>query len=166
LKDFLNRRTPKFVRNNAILNLIKAGCFNFTNKTKQELMEELFEMYPAISEPLDQPDYVYEKQALGLYLSQTPYDKFATTNFADYPDNSYLTTIAEITEITEIVDKNQNTMAFLNATNKHGNFRIVVFTKLWNDTNSRSLLQLNDIVILKGRKDRDSLLLNEVKAID
>jgi hypothetical protein len=28
------------------------------------------------------------------------------------------------------------------------------------------LLQLNDIVILKGRKDRDSLLLNEVKAID
>ena len=41
LEDFIFRRTPKFVKINALENLIKAGCFSFEGKTIYEQLKKL-----------------------------------------------------------------------------------------------------------------------------
>ena len=166
LQDLLNRRTPKFIRNNAILNMIKANCFVFEGKTREESMAEFFEKYPSLSESIDEQQYVYDKEAFGFYIGETPYGKYATTKFSEYGDGSYVTTIGEVTDSIERYDKNQNSMAFLTVTNKHGKFKVVVFTKLWNEKGIKEILSLGNIVVLRGRKDKDSLLLNETEPVE
>lgn len=166
LQDLLERRTQKFIRNNAILNLIKAHCFEFEGKTVRESMAEFFEKYPSLVDSLDKPQFAYDAEAFGLYIRETPYEKYGTTDFREYPDNSYLVTIAEVTEIVERKDKNQNDMAFITAINKHGKFKVIAFSKLWSDKKIKEFLTLNNLVVLKGRKDKDSLLLNEVEEIE
>lgn len=166
LQDLLDRRTPKFIRNNAILNMIKANCFVFEGKTREESMAEFFEKYPSLSESLDEQQYVYDKQAFGFYVGETPYGKYATTKFSEYNDGSYVTTIGEVTDFVERYDKNQNSMAFLTVTNKHGKFKVIVFTKLWNKNGIKEILSPGNIVVLRGRKDKDSLLLNETEPVE
>ena len=166
LKDFIERRTPKFVKINGIVNLIKAGCFDFENPNRFEMLAKLQTMVSSDFEFSLQPNYVYEKDSMSIYLSDSPYEKYSTKDFDEYENNKEMVTIGEVTDITEIKDKNGNPMAFLVITNKHGSFKAICFTKLWKETGIRDIITLGNIIVLRGRKDKSSLLLNSVDLIE
>ena len=158
--DFMARRVPKFIKINTIENLIKSGAFDFTGKSRYELLCQLDE-----TKYVQMKDYEYEKEALGFYLADSPYEKYDTRPFESYPNDTVFPTVGEISDVSERFDKNGNPMAFVTAVNKHGSFRVIVFTKMWTLPKTKELLVPGNLVFLKGRKDKGSMLLNEVEAI-
>lgn len=161
LSDFMTRRIPKFVKITTLVNLIKSGCFDFEGKTRTELLQSITNNV----ELNTKKDYDYEKEALGFYLSDTPYEKFDTKDFKEYPDQTNVLTIVEVISVNVRFDKNGNEMAFVTGMNKHGSINMILFTKLWNTKGIKELMSVGGLVMVRGKKDKNSLLVNTVEEI-
>lgn len=153
--DFMKRRVPKDVKSNTVIALIKAGAFDFDTTDRNQLM---FEM---TGEKYKIPNYVYEKECFGFYITKAPYDKYDVKPLDDYTDGQFVTTVAEITQVSERNDRNGNKMAFVSGVNKNGNIRFIFFSSVWKNNK----VQEDQMYIIKGRKDKDSILVNSVEVI-
>jgi DNA polymerase-3 subunit alpha len=164
LKDFLERRTPKFVKINAIEQLIKAGCFDGDGLSRFALLSYLNENTKGDLEVIEAPNYVYEKQALGLYLSEAPYDKYDTYELNTYNEGSVVVTVGEVLNVKTVFDKKGNEMAFTTIANKHGTIRCVVFASVWEKT--KELWQPGNMIMINGKKDKTNILVNTVERLE
>lgn len=164
LEDFIARRTPKFVKVDAIAMLIKAGCFDFQNPNRFELLTIAQELIASMGEMIDAPNYVYEKESLGLYLSTAPYDKYDTKDLSEYTNGYTMTTIGEVLSVKEIFDKNGKAMAFTVLANKHGTVRCVIFASVWKDV--KDLWQSGNLVMISGKKDNTNILVNTTEKLE
>lgn len=166
LKDFIARRTPKFVKINSLVNLIKAGSFDFENPNRYEMLLELSTLTSA-EVPIEKlPNYSYERDALGLYISEAPYDKYQIGKFSDVGNGQICTTVGEVQSVFKINDKNGNEMAFVNIINQHGVIKMVVFTKLWTAAGTETCLTVGNLIMVSGKKDKESLLVNKVEQLE
>lgn len=157
LKDFLDRRIPKFVKSTSIENLIKAGAFDFTGKTRDELLDEYKPSIEHTSIAL------YEKDSLGLYISESPYDNLNLKEFTEYNNGEQVVTVGEISDLTVRYDKRGNEMAFAKASNNTDNINLVVFSSTWNKI--KNIINEDDLFLIKGKKDKESILLDTVEVV-
>ena len=154
--DFIKRRIPKFVKRTTIVSLICAGAFDFTGKSKKELLDQFEEDV----EHEELKSYEYEKMAFGFYLTATPFDEYYVPEFNSLPDGNAMT-IVEITELKERLDKKGRTMAFATGINNTDNIKLIFFSSIWGNIS----LEEGEIVFIKGKKDKGSLLVNTVEKI-
>ena len=154
--DFIARRIPKFVKRTTIVSLIYAGAFDFTGKSKKELLDKFEEDI----EHEELKPYEYEKMAFGFYLTATPFDEYYVPEFNSLPDGNAMT-IVEITELKERLDKKGRTMAFATGVNNTDNIKLIFFSSIWGNVS----LEEGEIVFIKGKKDKGSLLVNTVEKL-
>lgn len=178
LSDLLERRTKSEIRSNTIVNLIKAGCFDFENTNRAELMWQ-FEMSlrtkTQIKENMQLPKYEWndkikcqwEKDALGLYLSVHPMEKYGFKPITDFEDGDYNALQGgEITEVNIFNDKNNNEMAFIMIDTLYGIVKVIMFASVWSNEEKRDCIKEGNIILVKGRRSRNDILLNEVEVLE
>lgn len=154
--DFLERRIKKFVKKTAIEQLIKAGAFDFTNKSREELLEQF------TGEKMQTtPYYQYEKSAFGFYINDSPFSKYSIKDIDEYADGQQCMTICELVEITPRYDRRGNEMAFAIGVNDINTMRLVIFSSMWQGMNVRE----GDLVFVKGKKDKASIIVNAMEVM-
>lgn len=155
LEDFIERRVPKFVKKTAITALIKAGAFDFTGRERFDMLKQFDDTEE------EQRTYIYEKESLGFYLSESPFDKFSTPLFANYKTGDYLMTIVEVSKLHIFKDKNGNEMAFVTGVNKSDTIKLVIFASTWKTSKCKA----DQLILVKGKKDKESLLVNSIEVL-
>jgi DNA polymerase-3 subunit alpha len=118
---------------------------------------------------------IWERELLGLYLSQHPLEMFETllkeqtlpldSLVSDY-DSRVVNIGGTITDVRQITTKNGQKMAFVKLEDFFGELEIVIFPKTFDQTSD---LWIRDkVIIIKGKvsaKDRDGNLSEELKVL-
>lgn len=156
LEDFLERRTKRFVKSNAVENLIKAGCFDEEGKSRYEVLSEF------VSSAEEHPNHVYEKEVFGFYISSSPFDAYPLKPFKEYGNNETVVTVAMPTEVNVRLDRRGNEMAFVSAVNNTDALKLVIFSSVWKNNKCEE----GDLILIKGRKDNASLLVNSIEKLE
>ena len=156
LQDLLDRRTKKNIKNNSIEQLIKAGVFNFEEPNRYILLERIFASETKL------PNYAYERESLGFYLSSSPFDNYKCKPFDGHSNNDNVMTVLEITSVTIKYDKNGNEMGFAVGVNNTDTIKLVIFSSVW----KKNKCNEGDLVLIKGRKDSTNLLVNSIEVLD
>ena len=154
--DFMERRVPKEVKMNTVTALIKAGAFDFDTPDRNELLARINGVKTNVS------NYIHEKEVFGFYINEAPYDKYQVKPFSEMPNGSMVSTILEIVDVTERLDKNGNKMAFITGVNTNSTVRVLVFATVWAKVN----IEEGKLYFVKGKKDKESLLVNSVEEIE
>lgn len=175
--DFLARRDTSKVKKNVIVNLIKAGAFDEFKRSRAELLWE-FDMHnrtkTQVKNGIILPKYPeddktrmeWEKEVLGMYLSQHPLEKYSFKPFDAYKDGQYDALAGgEVTELRVFKDKNANEMAFVTINTLHGNIKVICFSSSWGQTFKIAFREGN-IVMVKGKKSGKDLIANTVEVLE
>lgn len=158
LQDFLDRRIKKFVKRTVIEALIKAGVFDEEGKTRYMLLKE----FNPDGDYKNCKNYQYEKEAFAFYLDKTPFDKLNLKPFSEYRNGEMVVTAVEITDINVRYDRKGKEMAFMSGMNDKDTIRMVVFSSVWGTIKVKE----EDIMVVTGKKDGSSLLVNTVKPVE
>lgn len=175
--DFMERREKRHIKKNVLINLIKAGCFDFDTKDRSELlwMVDMSERKKTqIKEEYECPKYEWndkvkaewEKEVLGMYLSLHPMEKYGFHPLSHYPDGGTAIQGGEIYDVKIFNDRNQNEMAFVFINTLYGNIKVLIFSSLWKDTTIRETVQIDNVVLVKGRKSGSDILLNDIEVLE
>lgn len=156
IEDFMSRRIKKFVKSNAIENLIKAGCFDFEGKSRTSLLQE----YTKCTE--EAPNHVFEKEVFDYYISESPFDNFDVRRFDTYKENDQVITVVMPTEINVRYDKKGGEMAFITAVNNTDTIRMIAFSSIW----KKYKCEESQLILVKGKKDKGSLLVSYIEPLN
>lgn len=176
-EDFLERRERRYVRQNVLINLIKAGCFDFDNPNRAELMWQLDmneRTKTQIKNGYECPRYEWndkvkaewEKDALGMYLSFHPLEKYGFKALDTFEENARALQGGEVYEVKEIKDRNGNMMAFVFINTLYGNVKVLVFSSMWKRRGIREQCGLGNIVMIKGKRSGDAIICNEIEVLE
>jgi DNA polymerase-3 subunit alpha len=174
--DFLARREKSSIKQNVIVNLIKAGTFDEFGESRDYLMWKLDmsnRNKTAIKNNVQCPIYVFddkvkaewEKDALGMYLSVHPMERFGFKPFDSYPNGETCLVGGEVSDFRTHVDKNGKTMAFGTLDTLFGSIRITVFATTYARLQVKEDFAMGKLVMIKGKKDGDNVLLNSVEVL-
>lgn len=176
-KDFLERRERKTVKKNVIVNLIKAGCFDFDNENRAQLMWE-FEMSERKPKQVNE-DYQCEKhtwndklkskwehEALGIYLTIHPLERYGFKPLDAYKDGTIALQGGEIFDVKILYDKNKKEMAFVSLNTLFGNIKVIVFASTWANKSVKESMIVGNIVMVKGRRSGNDILLDKVEVLE
>lgn len=172
--DFMERRTKSKIKDNVIVKLIKAGCFDFSNPNRQELMIELLKTkrnktqikqdYIPEVEYNDKIKNEWEKDSIGVYLTKHPLSDKNNKEFSEYKDNETAYIWVMIDDIKTVIDKNKNEMAFITTSTEIDVVRIVCFKDSWKQYKDVLLSNSSDkLYFITGRKDGSNLLLSKLE---
>ncbi len=175
-EDFLNRREKQFLKKNVIISLIKAGCFDFDNPNRAELLwqflmsertkTQIKEDYQF--EKLEWNDNIkalWEKEVLGMYLSTHPMERYGFKPLDNFADGGNALQGGEITDIRIFNDKNGREMAFVFIETLYGKIKTIIFASSWIDPSIKQLVQINNIVMIKGKRSGDGIILNDIELL-
>jgi DNA polymerase-3 subunit alpha len=178
LSDLLERRKKSEIRGNVVVNLIKAGCFDFENPNRAEMMWQ-YEMSQRtktqikndiqlpIAEWTDKLKCQWEKDALGLYLSVHPMEKYGFKPLTSYEDGDYnVLQGGEVVDIKVFNDKNKNEMAFVWIDTLFGIIKVIIFQSTWADEDVKNSIKEGNIIMVKGRRSGGDVLLNSVEVLE
>lgn len=124
---------------------------------------------------ITQEQLLWERELLGLYLSQNPLDIYrnilneqtvAISDLTSEMDGLSTTIGGIITNIREIVTKNGQKMAFIQVEDFNGSIEIVVFPSIFQQT--LGIWQRDRVILLKGKinsKDKQQNITDELKII-
>ena len=162
-EDFMERRIRKDIKNNTLENLIKAGCFDCFEENRALLLSKVKgETYPWN----EHTKLMWEKEVLGLYLSSHPMEKYGFYQLSKYGDREEALQGGEIIEITRVFDRNNNEMAFVMLDTLYGIVKVVVFSSIWNNKDIQDMCKEGQIVLMRGEKSGNSLLLNSMEVLE
>jgi len=169
LRSLIENTQRTDLKTNVIMNLIKAGCFDYIDSNRFNLInsaEEILEIpktdFPEYSD-IHKADF--EKESLGMYLTKHPLEKFHYKSFDKFEERETVILAGEVTELSERKDKNGNTMAFITLTSQYGSVKGLVFSSTWSDK-MREVFSVNQFVAVKGVKSGTSLIINKVKKLE
>lgn len=175
--DFLQRREKRDIKFNVLRNLVKAGCFDFHNENRAELLwindmenrtkKQIKEGY--VCPKYDWNDKVkaeWEKEVLGMYLSSHPMEKYGFKPLNTFNENETALQGGEVNEVKVFKDKNQNEMAFVFIDTLYGNVKVLVFSRTWANKAIQEILQIGNIIMVKGRRSGDAIILNDVEILN
>lgn len=175
--DFLERREKRYVKKNILVNLIKAGCFDFDNPNRAELlwkvdMEERTKTQ--IKQNYQCPKHTWndkikaewEKEVLGMYLSTHPMEKYGFKPLNNYKDGGQALQGGEINDIKIIRDRNNNEMAFVFLDTLFGNLKIIIFSSVWRYKNIQKQIQIGNIILIRGRRSGNDFLLDSLEVLE
>lgn len=171
LEDLLERRNTTHIKKNNIINLIKAGCLDEINPDRNELLHTYLSTLRTKTQikkgveidytPI--PHYQMEEEVLGQYLTDNPLDKYKFYPLEEQLNEEKLVG-GKITRVKEITDKNGNQMAFVGLTTKYETIEVVVFASNFSDISH--LIFEGNLVLIKGKLSKGSLLLNYLEVLD
>jgi DNA polymerase-3 subunit alpha len=174
--EFMEKRQKNFIKQNVLVNLVKSGCFDFDNPNRGELLHQV-EMANRTSKEIknnvitfiynfnDQLKSEWEKQSLGMYLSTHPMEKYGFNPLESYKEDSECLVGGEVVDLSVRNDKKGNQMAFITLDTLFGSVRILVFSSLWSNDKLQSTMEIGKLVMVKGKKSGDSVLLNTAEEL-
>lgn len=175
-EDFMERREKKHIKRNVLINLIKAGCFDFDNSNRAELLwkvdmenrtkTQIKDDYQCpIYEWKDSIKAEWEREVLGMYLSVHPMERYGFKPLSNYPDGSQALQGGEIYDMRVFKDKNKNEMAFVFMNTLYGNVKVLIFASTWRYENIRNAMQMDNIILVKGKRSGNDIILDEVEVL-
>lgn len=175
--DFMNRKEKRHIKSNVLRNLIKAGCFDFDEPNRGKLLwlqdmenrtkTQIKENYQCPTyEWNDQIKANWEKEVLGMFLSLHPMEKYGFSPLNTYQDNSYCLQGGIISDIKIFNDKNKREMAFVFVDTLFGIIKVLIFASKWSDITIQNIIQINNTIMIKGKRSGDSIILNDVEILN
>lgn len=176
--DFLERREKRFVKKNVMVNLIKAGAFDFDNPNRAELLHH-FDMSERtktqIKEEHITQEYEYndvikcdwEKEVLGMYLSIHPMERYgfkALSSFDEGTDALQGGEVASVYAFHPKKDPNRPKMAFVNIDTLYGHVKLVVFANIWETT--EDIFKVGNLVLIRGKRQNSDVLVNHAEVLE
>ena len=172
--DFLKRTSKRNINKKTIINLIYAGCFNNFSYNKKTLINNLDSIlnYVELSEedgivttlePIIDEFNEYTKEDLiegelnvfGFYLSEHPVSKYKNDNtntlMIEKNFNKYISLTLIINHIKEINTKNNDIMAFVEASDEYSKVDLTIFPKDYKKYNN---IKEKDIIRVYGRVEK------------
>lgn len=176
-EDFMERREKSRIKQNVLVNLIKAGCFDEFNPNRAELLWQVDmsnRTKTQIKNGYEPPRYEWndvikaewEKEVLGMYLSTHPMEKYGFKSLENYDDGASCLQGGEIVEVKVFKDKKQNDMAFVWLDTLFGKVKVLIFSSTWRYSKIRDLLQIGNKILVKGRRSGDAVILSEVEVLE
>lgn len=176
-EDFMARREKRHIKRNVLVNLIKAGCFDFDNTNRADLLWQVDmenRTKKQIKEEVECTKYgwndkikaEWEKEVLGMYLSNHPMEKYGFKPLSDFNDGQYAMQGGEIYDMRIFKDKNSNEMCFAFINTLYGNIKVLIFSSTWKDKKIQEDIQIGNIVLIKGRRSGNDVILNEVEVLE
>lgn len=175
LEDVIERRNKSEINKTAIIAMIKAGCFDFQDKNRANLIQ-IYDMsernktqikngyIPPLVEYNTKVRLSWEKEVLGMYVSEHPLANHNPVSMADKREGEDIIQVVEIEEVAERYQKNGRRMAFITASNNFGNLKILAFAETWVDC--RNIVKEGEIMLIDGRKNGDSIIAYNIERID
>jgi DNA polymerase-3 subunit alpha len=176
LQDLLERRNKSLIKKNVVESLIKAGVFDFEQPDRQRVMHQLDQHHRTKTQikegfecPLREFDKLaWEKEALGIYLSSHPLDKYAFKPLLAHQDNSNCLIAGIVDNVRTLYDKNGNEMAFITISNQQGSIKCIAFTETW--TNKVLCLQekveYGNIIMIRGRRSGNDAIIDTMEIVE
>lgn len=176
LEDFLSRITRKLVNKRTVINLIKAGVFDFDNPNRGELLWQ-YDMFLRTKtqvkiehqcEPYEYNDRIkadWEMETMGLYLSVHPLEKYGFKSLDTYKDGGDAMQGGEVYDKRVFKDKNSNEMAFIFINTLFGNVKALVFSRDWESKKLQKACEIGNIVIVKGRRTGNDIIGEKVEIL-
>jgi DNA polymerase-3 subunit alpha len=165
--DFISRCNTRVVDKTVVTSLIKAGAFDefeqnrykllsqyySTRKTKQD--RELAEEYNLKTSDFNKDVIArMEKEALGFYLTSSPFDTYSFKPLEAFSNDKYACIGGEITKVKIHVDKNGNKMAFVTLLTQFGAVDTIVFAKQYALYSEQ--IKVGSLLMVEGIKDGDA----------
>jgi DNA polymerase-3 subunit alpha len=158
-------------------NLIKAGCFDFDNPNRSELLYEVDQMQRTktqIKAGYNCPEYVWsdklkaewERESLGMYISIHPMERFGFKPFDTFKEEAPSLIGGEILALDVRKDKNGKDMAFATVGTLYGNVRVLVFGYLWARADIQECFEIGNLIMVNGKKSGDAILLDKVEVLE
>lgn len=176
LEDMLDRGIKKYIKKNVVEAMIKAGIFDFEDEDRAWMMFN-FEMSRRTKTQIKN-DYIcpqlvfteklklqWEKDVYGMYLSAHPLDTRNARSIHDFIEGEQAVQVIEKREVAQVLQRNGKEMAFLLGSNQHGSLKCLVFADLWANEDVKEIINNNDVLLVKGKKSGNDLILNEVEGI-
>lgn len=166
LQDFLSKVPKKNCKKNAVINLIKSGCFDEFNHNRSMLLSDFYNSRNEDKEVYfwcDEVQIIYETETIGFSLTKHPLDGYTNKDINHFKDNDNINIIGVITEIKNYIDKNKNNMAFVKFENKVCDFEGVVFSYCY--TKLSRFLYKGAKLSITGKKEGNSIKINDLYEI-
>lgn len=179
-QEFIERRKKKFIKKNVMVNLIKAGCFDFDNPNRAELLWQ-FQMSERTKKQINEGYEIppiewneetkreWEKEVLGMYLTSHPMERYGFKPIEHYKDGNQALQGGEVINIYEFhpkKDPKRDKMAFITLNTLYGHLKCVIFSSLWSREDVRDAFQENNIVLIKGKRQGKDMLVDEVEVLE
>lgn len=155
--DFMERRIPKFCKKTAVHALIKSGAFDFCGMSRNEMLK--LSGYEGEFETNSK----YEKETIGLYLSNNPLENYLLLDLSNKTDGDYVRGVAQITRVKTIYDKNGKEMAFVDCSVCTDTINCVIFGSTW--CNVKDNVKVDNICYIEGKVSKSSVLINKIEDI-
>ena len=173
--DFVRRTYHNSVNRKVLESLILSGVFNKFGYNKHTLIFNLDNIINyvtllgdntliEIDEPIIDEVVEYTKEELikqefdtfGFYISLHPVSKYRTdkdknTLLLEENQNRFISLTLEVTNIKEVITKNNDVMAFVKASDEYGQIELTIFPNTYKDINN---LQKHDIINVYGRVEK------------
>jgi DNA polymerase-3 subunit alpha len=159
--DFITRNPKSKVKKNAVLNLIKAGCFDTFNKNRSILLSDFYNSRNEDVEVFywcDEVQMIYEKELFGFTLNKHPLDGYINKDISEYKENDQINIICIVNEIKIHKDKHKKDMAFLKLENKECDFEGIVFSYAYPKLSKA--IYVGAKLGLQGKKQGNTILIN------
>ncbi len=174
LQDFIYRVNNRKVNKRVLEALIKAGAFDFTGRSREELLQKvagsgktaaglmqnsLFGAQKQEKEVEETDILKMEKEVMGFYISGHPLDKYEKilkgkyTPIDDIEKGQSVTLAGVITSLSVKKTKTGSYMAVFNLIDKTGIIEVVVFPDAY-EINKEKIKE-DEVVVIKGIVDED-----------
>lgn len=173
-EDFLNRAGSRATQKQVVESLIKAGCFDFTNENRETLLERFgfwrenkktetlsFTQELKKQDKTSLTNYRYEREVLGVSLNH-PMERVKIPPWDKHPRIAIIG--GYVVKVKSILTRKKEEMAFVTLETPEQMREVVVFPRLFAE--KRSLLQEDNLLIIKGNKDGEKLLAGEISLVD
>lgn len=153
----------------------QTDLFGMSTVSEETFEAPKLELQPPVTQPDKREQLVWERELLGLYLSQHPLEVFETflneqcvplSSIKAGHDGKNVTVGGAIADVREISTKNGKKMAFIKLEDQSGELELILFPNALQQT--IGLWERDRIVMIRGKvnaKDRDGKLTDDVKII-
>jgi len=177
--EFMERREKKYIKKNVMMNLIKAGTFDFDNPNRAELLWK-FDMSQRTKTQVkenhlcetyiwdDEVKCKWEKEVLGMYLSVHPMERYGFQPLDYYKEGHSCVQGGEVVTVHEFhPQKNPKKpkMAFIQVNTLYGMIKLVVFASIWARLSIQEAFTINNLVLIKGKRSNNDVLVDGVEVL-
>ncbi|EJV59320.1 DNA polymerase III subunit alpha [Bacillus mycoides] len=175
LEDILSRIPKRQLNAKVMKRLIFVGAFDslYPELTRQMIYEDYLVIKGEKKKTLEEVsswewnDTVkanWEKDLLGVYISCHPLQKYHFRNWQEFSEGGQALVGGIVTKVKSFLDKKKNKMAFVSLDTYQGQREVVVFSSTY--AKFESLLVVDQVVMIDGKKQNESLLANSIKLLE
>ncbi|EOQ00987.1 DNA polymerase III subunit alpha [Bacillus cereus] len=175
LEDILSRIPKRQLNAKVMKGLIFAGAFDslYPELDRQAIYEDYMVIKGESKKKLEEVASQewnntvkanWEKDLLGVYISAHPLQKYHFRNWQEFSEGGQALVGGIITKVKSFLDKKKNKMAFVTLDTYQGQREIVVFSSTY--AKFESLLVVDSVVMIDGKKQNESLLANKIKPLE